>query len=104
MEKRQLEFLEVLNGKWSSNGNFLGECEDGTVIHIYLKQMQNLGYAKEKNIKLTDEVKLPLFVLAYNKQFINSSGENVIRLTAASVWQSYKELINGLVTEININT
>ncbi|KUO63225.1 hypothetical protein APF79_00715 [bacterium BRH_c32] len=105
MSKRILEFNEVIGGKWSSAGNFLGECKNGNIIHIYKKQMENFGYqyAISDSEKFTNNVKLPLFVLAYNKQFINSSGQNVTRLTAASIYSSYKKLIDTLLDVINLD-
>jgi hypothetical protein len=104
MLKRILLFKEVVGGKWSSAGNFLGECKDGVIIHIYKKQMENLGYQRiiSDADKFTDNVKLPLYTLAYNKQFINGNNEHVVRLTAASIWSSYKDLIDALLCQDNI--
>jgi hypothetical protein len=104
MGKRILAFKEVINGKWSSAGNFLGECKDGDVVHIYKKQMENFGFQRTISDaeKFTDNVKLPLFVLTYNKQFINRNNEHVVRLTAASIWRTYKDLIDALLSDNNL--
>lgn len=104
MENQILEFKEVMNGEWSSAGNFLGKCLDGDTVHIYEKQMEHLGYQRTITdpAKFTDKVKPPLFVLTYRKQFLNRNNEQVIRLTAASVWKSYKDLIDALLCDHNL--
>lgn len=105
MEKRIFAFKEVIDGRWSSAGNFLGDCKDGDVVHIYKKQMEFLGYQRTITDaeRFTDNVKLPLFVLAYNKQFINRKNEKVARLTAASIFKSYQDLINALLSSKNLD-
>lgn len=106
MEYRILNFKEVIKGKWSVSGNFLGECENGDIIHIYKKQMEYLGFQHivSDNNKFTNNVLFPMFVLSYNKEFINSNGINTTRLTAASIFSSYKDLIDSLVDDINLET
>lgn len=105
MKRKILLFKEVISGKWSAAGNFSGKCLEGDVIHIYKKQMENLGYQSEisDTNKFTDKVKLPLYVLAYNKEFINRNDENVVRLTALSIWTSYKDLIEALLSDDNLD-
>jgi hypothetical protein len=100
MKNRVLQFHEVINGKWSSAGNFLGESKNGVIVHIYKKQMENLGYKFDN----TDTVILPIFILSYFKQFPNSSGQNVTRLTAASIFNSYSKLIEALLEDYNIDS
>ncbi len=95
MENKVFQFHEIVKGKWSLNGNFLGECKDGTIVHIYKKQMENIGY--------TNTVEFPIFVLSYFKQFVNSYGQNAKRLTAASIFISYTKLIEALLEDYNID-
>ena len=108
MEKRNLTFYEVIDGHWSSAGNFLGETADDEVIHIYGKQMEIFNY-RPKNHSSNDslprqvDIKFPLYVLAYQKKFINANGENANRLTAASIWDSYKTLIDELLLKMELN-
>lgn len=104
MGKKILTFEEVIAGKWSSSGNFLGESKYGKIVHIYKKQMENFGYQGiiTDAEKFTDIVKLPLIVLAYDKQFINRNDEQVIRFTAASIFKSYKDLIQALLSDNNL--
>ena len=97
MDARNLEFHEIIKGKWSAKGNFVGECNDGTKVHIYEKQMINIGF------KVKQEVELPLYCLTYYKSFTNLEGANTNRLTATAIFKSYKELINGLLMDINLN-
>jgi hypothetical protein len=106
MEERHLEFYEIVKGHWSSAGNFIAESTDGSTIHVYAKQMETLGYASilEEQQSLTPVVNFPFFMLAYNKQFINAAGVNAIRLTAASVWDSYDKLIKALLVELRLSS
>lgn len=101
MEKKIIVFKEITEGRWSSEGNFLGKSSDGDIVHIYKKQLENMGFRNtiSDNEKFTNRVELPLYILAYNKEFINRNNQNVVRLTAASVWKSYKELIEALLNE-----
>jgi hypothetical protein len=100
MENKVLQFHEVVNGKWSSAENFLGECKNGTIVHIYKKQMENIGY-KIGNI---ETIEFPIFVLSYFKKFVNSNGQNANRLTAASIFNSYSKLIEALLEDYNIDS
>lgn len=99
MENKVLLFHEVVNGKWSSKGNFLGKCKNGDIVHIYKKQMENIGY----KIGNADSVEFPIFILSYFKQFINSNGQNTNRLTAAAIFISYSKLIEALLEDYNID-
>lgn len=108
MEKRNLGFYEVIDGHWSPAGNFLGVTAEDEVIHIYGKQMEIFNYRSQNhnpNDSLFHQVniKFPLYVLAYEKKFINAKGENANRLTAASIWDSYKTLIDALLEEIELD-
>jgi hypothetical protein len=108
MEKRNLTFYEVIDGHWSSAGNFLGVTADDEVIHIYGKQMEIFNYlplnhsSNDSSLHQVD-IKFPLYVLAYEKKFINANDENANRLTAASIWDSYKTLIDTLLLQMQMN-
>jgi hypothetical protein len=106
MQNKMLEFNEVSNGSWSLAGNVLGKCENGNIIHIYKRQMEYLGYQHiiTDSERFTNNVEFPIFILAYNKEFVNANGQNVTRLTAASIFNSYKKLIDALVADINLDT
>jgi hypothetical protein len=96
--KKTLQFNEIVNGKWSSTGNFLGECKSGIIVFIYKKQMENVGYEIGNN-----NIEFLIFVLSYFKQFVNSNGQNSNRLTAASIFNSYSKLIEALLEDYNID-
>jgi hypothetical protein len=108
MERRHLKFYEIIDGHWSSAGNFLGETANGEIIHIFKKQLELLGYYAiiddpfDEKLTVINEIKFPIFALAYNKQFINEKGKNVTRLTASSIWNSYSLLINALLEDIEL--
>lgn len=88
----------INNGSFTANGNFSGYTALGERVHIFGRQMQALGWAKQ------DEVKFPFYVIGTTKQVgqLGADGKPVVdangvaltsdRLTALSAFKSREEI------------
>ena len=102
--------LTVNNGQFTSQGNFTGYTALGKRVHIYKRQMESLGVTFDDANKPTENVKLPFYCLAEEKEYSNKLGADgkpvtgldgktgFSRLTALSVFANV-EALGGAVAE-----
>ncbi len=99
LKEENLEVLTIVAGRFSAAGNYLGICkekENGHVpLHIYMAQMETLGWSKE-----LDNVVLPFAALGRWQEVANRPGN--IRFTATRICNSMDELLMSLQNAVNL--
>lgn len=99
--------ISISSGNFTDKGNFTGYNLLGERVHCFKRQMEQLGWSKDA------DVKFPFFVVAAVKEYQevddegNPTDETFERLTATSVFKSENDIINAHVanasTEAKIN-
>ena len=83
-----LEELNIVGGKFSDAGNYLGIClEKGfghAPLHIYKAQLENFGWSKE-----LDNVELPFFAIGRWQEVANRPGSS--RFTASRIYKKKED-------------
>jgi hypothetical protein len=103
-----LKNISISSGNFTANGNFTGYNLLGERVHIYKRQMEQLGWAKDA------DVKFPFYTVATVKEYqkVDENGEptdeTFDRLTATSVFKDEISLIGAHVanasTDAKINS
>lgn len=92
-----LKNISITSGNFTENGNFTGYNLLGERVHLYKRQMEQLGWTKN------EDVKFPFFAVATEKEYqrVDENGEatdeTFTRLTATSVFKDETTLINAHV-------
>lgn len=98
LKEENLEVLTIVAGRFSVAGNYLGICKEKEnghdPLHIYMAQMETLGWSKE-----LDNVVLPFAALGRWQEVANRPGN--IRFTATAIFINMEELIKILNVEVD---
>ena len=83
-----LEELNIIGGKFSDAGNYLGICQEKGAghapLHIYKAQLENFGWSKELN-----NVELPFFAFGRWQEVANKPGSS--RFTARIIYKKKED-------------
>lgn len=102
--KKQIDKMKnvtILSGNFTGNGNFSGYNEEGVRTHIPQRQMENMGWKKD------GDVKYPFYALANEREFnvvdadnnskLDADGNEIKfqRLQAGSIFKTVDEFIQA---------
>lgn len=93
----------IVNGSWTSEGNYSGYNAKGERIHIYKRQMESVGFKVGDSVGNIFAIAKPKDFSRVDDQGVEIPGSQFTRLTALNVFKTEKDLAGAHIADAKLN-